>query len=161
MPTRVHEAPTRVHEAPTRVHEAPTRVHEATTRVPEPDRRVHETTTRGPRTTRRTPDMTQRTPDRSESTPTGPGRPDFGPSVPGPSRRRTFGSPRRSSDRSSHQGSKSPPARGVGTLAIRRTRTQRPRIANNETTNRTKTINFVLPLWIFFCFYFNKKSVED
>ena len=124
-PTRVHEAPTRVHEAPTRVHEAPrgctrvheatrvhkatTRVHEATTRVPEPDRRVHETTTRNPRTTRRTPDMTQRTPDRSESTPMGPGRPDFGPTVPGPSRRRSFGSPRRSSDRSSRQGSQSPP----------------------------------------------------
>ena len=37
-----------------------------------------------------------------------------------------------------------PPARGVGTLAIRRTRTQRPRIASNETTNRTKKIIFVL-----------------
>ena len=146
-PTRVHEATTRVHEAPTRVHEATTRVHEATTRVPEPDRRVHETTTGGPRTTRRTPDMTQRSPDRSESTPMGPGHPDFGPTVPGPSRRRSFGSPRRSSDRSSRQGSQSPPARGVGTLAIHRTRTQCPRIASNETTNRTKKIIFVLLHW--------------
>ena len=146
--TRVHEAPTRVHEATTRVHEAPTRVHEATTRVPEPDRRVHETTTRGPRTTRRTPEMTQRTPDRSESTPMGPGRPDFGPTVPGHSRRRSFGSPRRSSNRSSRQGSQPPPlARGVGTLAIRRMRTQCPRIASNETTNRTKKIIFVLLHW--------------
>ena len=122
-PTRVHEATTRVHEAPTRVNEATMRVHEATTRVPEPARRVHEatsrvpegtsrvqeTTTRGPKTTRRTPDMTQRTPDRSESTPMGPGRPDFGPTVPGPFRRRSFGSPRRLSDRSSRQGSQPPP----------------------------------------------------
>ena len=42
-----------------------------------------------------------------------------------------------------------PPARGVGSLAIRLTRTHRPRIANNGTTNRTKTIIFVLPRWIF------------
>ena len=43
-----------------------------------------------------------------------------------------------------------PPARGVGSLAIRLTRTHRPRIANNGTTNRTKRIIFVLPRWIFF-----------
>ena len=59
------------------------------------------------------------------------------------------------------RGVKLPPARGLGSRAIRLRRTHHPRIANNETTNRTKTINFVLPLWIFFCFYFNKKSVED
>ena len=50
------------------------------------------------------------------------------------------------------RGVKLPPARGLGSRAIHLTRTHRPRIANNETTNRTKTINFVLPLWIFFCF---------
>ena len=43
-----------------------------------------------------------------------------------------------------------PTARGVGSLPIRLTRTHRPRIANNGTTNRTKTIIFVLPRWIFF-----------
>ena len=43
-----------------------------------------------------------------------------------------------------------PPARGVGSLAIRLTRTHRPKIANNGTTNRMKTIIFVLPRWIFF-----------
>ena len=42
-----------------------------------------------------------------------------------------------------------PPARGVGTLAICLTRTQRPRIASNGTTNRTKRIIFVLPHWTF------------
>ena len=39
-----------------------------------------------------------------------------------------------------------------------RRRPNGPRIANNRTTNRTKTITFVLPLWIFFCFIFNKLS---
>ena len=53
--------------------------------------------------------MTQRTPDRPESTPMGPGRPEFGPAVPGPSRRRSFDSPQRSSDHSSRQGSHTPP----------------------------------------------------
>ena len=48
------------------------------------------------------------------------------------------------------RGVKLPPARGVCSLAIRLTRTHRPRIANNGTTNRTKTIIFVLPRWIFF-----------
>ena len=48
------------------------------------------------------------------------------------------------------RGVKLPPARGVGSRAIRLTRTHRPRIAKNGTTNRTKTINFVLPRWIFF-----------
>ena len=43
-----------------------------------------------------------------------------------------------------------PPSRGVGSLAIRLTRTHRSRIANNGTTNRTKRIIFVLPRWIFF-----------
>ena len=42
-----------------------------------------------------------------------------------------------------------PPARGVGTLAIRLTRTQRPRIASNGMTNRTKRIIFVFPHWTF------------
>ena len=160
--TRVHEATTRVHEATTRVREATTRGHEATTRVPEPARRVHEatsrvpeatsrvqeTTARGLKTTRRTPETTQRTPDRSESTPMGPGRPDFGPTVPGSSRRRSFESPQRSSDCSSRQESQTHThTPGVGTLAIRRTRTQCPRIASTETTNRTKKIIFVLLHW--------------
>ena len=42
-----------------------------------------------------------------------------------------------------------PPARGVGSLAIRLTRTHRPRIANNGMINRTKRIIFVLPHWTF------------
>ena len=48
------------------------------------------------------------------------------------------------------RGVKLPPARGVGSLAIRLTRTHRPRIANNGTTNNTKTIIFTLPRSIFF-----------
>ena len=107
--TRVHEAATRVHEATSRVPEPARRVHETTSMVPEATSRVHETTTMGPKTTRWTPEMTQRTPDHPESTPMGPGRPDFGHTVPGPSRRRSFESPQRSSDRSSRQGSHTPP----------------------------------------------------
>ena len=145
---RVHEMTSMVHETTSRVPETTRRVHETTSRVPEATSRVNETTTRGPKTTRWTPETTQRTHDRPESTPMGPGRPEFSPTVPGPSRRRSFDSPQRSSDHSSRQGSHTPPpARGVGTLAIRRTRTQRPRIASNETTYRTKKIIFVLPHW--------------
>ena len=39
----------------------------------------------------------------------GPARPEFDPAVPGPSRRRSFDSPQRSSDHSSRQGSDTPP----------------------------------------------------
>ena len=55
------------------------------------------------------PETTQRGPDRPESTPVGPGRPGFDPAVPGPSRRRSFDSPQRSSDHSSRQGGQTPP----------------------------------------------------
>ena len=91
--TRVHEATTRVHEATTRVPEPARRVQETTSRVPEATSRVHEATTRGLKTTRWTPETTQRTPDHPESAPMGPGRPDFGPTASGPSRRRSFESP--------------------------------------------------------------------
>ena len=127
-----------------------------TQRSPETTQKGPETTQTGPETTQTRPQTTKRGPDRPESTPVGPGgrptgrRPGFGPAVPGPSRRRSFDSPQRSLNHSSCQGGQTPPARGVGSLAIRLTRTHRPRIANNGTTNRTKTINFVLPRWIFF-----------
>ena len=39
----------------------------------------------------------------------GLGRPEFGPAVPGPSSRRSFDSPQRSSDHSSRQGGQTPP----------------------------------------------------
>ena len=106
---RVHETTSRVPETTRRVHETTSRVPEATSRVHETTSRVHETTTRGPKTTRWTPETTQRTHDRPESTPMGLGRPEFGPAVPGLSRRRSFDSPQRSSDRSSRQGSHTPP----------------------------------------------------
>ena len=62
-----------------------------------------------PETTQRGPETTQRGPDRPESTPVGPGRPGFDPAVPGPSRRRSFDSPQRSSDHSSRQRGQTPP----------------------------------------------------
>ena len=107
--SRVPETTRRVHETTSRVPEATSRVHETTSRVPEATSRVHETTTRGPKTTRWTPETTQRTHDRPESTPMGPGRLEFGPAVPGPSRRRSFDSPQRFSDQSSRQGSHTSP----------------------------------------------------
>ena len=107
--SRVPEATTRVHETTSRVPETTRRVHQTTSRVPEATSRVHEATPRGPKTTRWTPETTQRTPDRPESTPMGPGRQDFDPAVPGPSRRRSFESPQRFSDHSSRQRSHTPP----------------------------------------------------
>ena len=62
-----------------------------------------------PGTTQRGPETTRRGPDRPESTPVGPSRPEFDPAVPGPSRRRSFDSPQRSSDHSSRHGSHTPP----------------------------------------------------
>ena len=55
------------------------------------------------------PTSTQVGPARPESTQVGPARPEFDPAVPGPSRRRSFDSPQRSSDHSSRQGSDTPP----------------------------------------------------
>ena len=55
------------------------------------------------------PESTQMGPARPESTQVGPARPEFDPAVPGPSRRRSFDSPQRSSDHSSRQGSHTPP----------------------------------------------------
>ena len=52
---------------------------------------------------------TQVGPARPESTQVGPARPKFDSAVPGPSRRRSFDSPQRSSDHSSRQGSDTPP----------------------------------------------------
>ena len=134
---RVQQATTRVHEETTRVHEATRRVQEVTTRVPEPARGIHEATNRVPeatswvpeatsrgqettsrgheatprgrKTTRWSPEMTWRTPEYAESNTRIPGRPDLGPTAPGPSKRRSFESPHRSSDRSSRQGSQTPP----------------------------------------------------
>ena len=105
----VHETTNRVQEVTSRVPDTTRRVHEMTSRVPEATSRIHETTTRGSKTNQWTPDTTQGTPNRSVSTPMGPGRPDFGPAAPGPSRRRSFESPQRSSDHSSRQGSHTPP----------------------------------------------------
>ena len=79
-----------------------------TQRGPETTQRGPETTQRGPETTQRGPETTQRGPDHPESTPVGPGRPGFDPAVPGPSRRRSFDSPQRSSDHSSRQGGQTP-----------------------------------------------------
>ena len=53
--------------------------------------------------------MTRRNPEHPESNTRIPGRPDLGPTAPGPSKRRSFESPHRSSDRSSRQGSQTPP----------------------------------------------------
>ena len=147
--TRVHEETTRVLEETTRVHEETRRVHEAATRVHEATSRVLETTTRGPKTTQWTQNRQQQ--DKDDN---------FRPASLDLLR---FYCNKLSWVGLGHlaRGVKLPPARGLGSRAICLTRTHRPRIANNETTNRTKTINFVLPLWIFFCFYFNKKSVED
>ena len=55
------------------------------------------------------PESTQVGPARPESTQVGPARPEFDPAGPGPSRRRSFDSPQRSSDHSSRQGSDTPP----------------------------------------------------
>ena len=55
------------------------------------------------------PTSTQVGPAHPESTQVGPARPEFDPAVPGPSRRRSFDSPQRSSDHSSSQGSDTPP----------------------------------------------------
>ena len=134
---RVHQATTRVHEDTTRVHEATRRVQETTTRVPGPARgtpeatprgheatprgqeatprgqeatpRGHEATPRGHEATQWSPERTQRNPRYQEPNPRIPGRPDLGPTAPGPSRSRSFESPHRSSDRSSRRGSQSPP----------------------------------------------------
>ena len=156
--TRVHEATTRVHEATTRVHEATTRVHEATSRVPEPARRVHETTSRVPETTSRVHETTTRGPNMTQWTQNRQQRDDQQDEDdnfrPASLDLLLFYFNKLSWVGLGHlaRGVKLPPARGLGSRAIRLTRTHRPRIANNETTNRTKTINFVLPLWIFFCF---------
>ena len=55
------------------------------------------------------PESTQMGPARPESAQVGPARPEFDPAVPGPSRRRSFDSPQRSSDHSSRQGSHNTP----------------------------------------------------
>ena len=114
--TRVHEETTRVHEATrrgqettSRGHEATPRGHEATPRGHEATPRGHEATARGRKTTRWSPEMTRRNPEHPESNTRIPGRPDLGPTAPGPSKRRSFESPHRSSDRSSRQGSQTPP----------------------------------------------------
>ena len=64
-------------------------------------------------TCRRPPDAkptsTQVGPAHPESTQVGRARTEFDPAVPGPSRRRSFDSPQRSSDHSSRQGSDTPP----------------------------------------------------
>ena len=135
--TRVHEETTRVHEATRRVQDATTRVpepargipeatswvpeatsrgqetttrgHEATPRGHEAIPRGHEATARGRKTTRWSPEMTRRNPEHPESNTRIPGRPDLSPTAPGPSKLRSFESPHRSSDRSSRQGSQTPP----------------------------------------------------
>ena len=55
------------------------------------------------------PTSTQVGPAHPESTQVGPARTEFDPAVPGPSRRRSFDSPQRSSDHSSRQGSDTTP----------------------------------------------------
>ena len=55
------------------------------------------------------PTSTQVGPAHPESTQVGPARPEIDPAVPGPSRRRSFDLPQRSSDHSSSQGSDTPP----------------------------------------------------
>ena len=55
------------------------------------------------------PTSTQVGPAHPESTQVGPARTESDPAVPGPSRRRSFDSPQRSSDHSSRQGSDTPP----------------------------------------------------
>ena len=55
------------------------------------------------------PTSTQVGPAHPESTQVGPARTEFDPAIPGPSRRRFFDSPQRSSDHSSRQGSDTPP----------------------------------------------------
>ena len=135
--TRVHEDTTRVHEATRRVQETTTRVpgpargtpeatprgheatpggheatprgQEATPRGQEATPRGHEATPRGHEATQWSPERTQRNPRYQEPNPRIPGRPDLGPTAPGPSRSRSFESPHRSSDRSSRRGSQSPP----------------------------------------------------
>ena len=135
--TRVHEATRRVQEATTRVpepargtpeatprgqkatpegHEATPRRQEATPggqeatpRGQEATPRGHEATPRGHEATQWSPERTQRNPRYQEPNPRIPGRPDLGPTAPGPSRSRSFESPHRSSDRSSRRGSQSPP----------------------------------------------------
>ena len=101
-----------------------------------------------PGTTQRGPETTRRGPDRPESTPVGPGRPDFDPAVP--ARLGDGLLTRLSVPRTTHlaRGVILPP-RKRRTLAIHLTRTHRPRIASNETINRTKRIIFVLPPWTF------------
>ena len=71
--------------------------------------RGHEATPRGHEATQWSPERTQRNPRYQEPNPRIPGRPDLGPTAPGPSRSRSFESPHRSSDRSSRRGSQSPP----------------------------------------------------
>ena len=81
----------------------------------------------------------------------GPSRPEFDPAVAGPSRRRSFDSPQHSLGHSSRQGSDTPPARDVGSLAIRlMMRTHHLKLANNGTISRTKRTIFVLPHWTFY-----------
>ena len=84
-PRSPQRGPTRP-ETTRRVPETTRKVPEMTSKVPETTRRGPETTRRGPEMTRRTPETTQRALDRPESTPMGPGRPDFDPAVPGPSK---------------------------------------------------------------------------
>ena len=97
------------------------------------------------------PTSTQVGPAHPESTQVGPARTEFDPAVPGPSRRRSFDSPQRSSDHSSRQGSDTPP-RKRRRLSGNSSEDEdhRLRIANNGTINRMKRIIFVLPRWIFF-----------
>ena len=64
---------------------------------------------RSPQVGLTSPETTQRVPDCPESAPVGLGRPGFDPAVPGPSKRRSFDSPQRSSDHSSRQGGQTPP----------------------------------------------------
>ena len=131
--TRVPEATTSVHQATTRVHEETRRVHEATTGVHEATSRVLEMTTRGPKTTQWTQNRQQR--DDQQDDNFRPASLDL----------LLFYCNKLSWVGLGHlaRGVKLPPARGLGSRAIHLTRTHRPRIANNKTTNRTKTINFV------------------
>ena len=105
----IPEANPRGHEANPRGHEATPRGHEATPRGHEATPRGHEATTRGRNTTQWSPEMTQRNPGYQEPNTRIPGRPDLGPTAPGPSKSRSFESPHRSSDRSSRRGSQTPP----------------------------------------------------
>ena len=103
--------------------------------------------------------MTQTTHDSPESTPMGPGLPEFGPAVPGPSRRRSFDSHQRSSDHSSRQGGQTPPRKrrrlsgnSADEDSSSQNRQQRDDQQDEDDKFRPASLDLLL-------IYFNKKSL--